>query len=148
MIGNQLKVIENYLSLKCAENNKDLVTKYVEELNSSKGKFSQHGLWKLKSKLCRKSVDPPMAKLDTSGQFITSPNLLKDLYLRTYQDRLSHRVMKTGYEDILVRAECVRQCNEVAIKLGIISPLSLSLPSSAKSPRESCRRVLKFCMGS
>jgi hypothetical protein len=56
----------------------------------------------------------------------------------------------------LVRAECVRQRNEVAIKLGIIfssllsfSSLSLSLlPSSAKSPRESCRRVLKFCMGS
>ena len=48
----------------------------------------------------------------------------------------------------LVRAECVRQHNEVAIKLGIISPLSLLFPSSAKSPRESCRRVPKFCMGS
>ena len=79
LMENQLKVIDNYLSLKCAENNKDLVTKYVEELNSSKGTFSQHGLWKLKSKLCKKSVDPPMAKLDESGQLITSPNLLKDL---------------------------------------------------------------------
>ena len=48
---------------------------------------------------------------------------------------------------ILVQAECVRQRNEVAIKLGIIfslSPPPLSLPSSAKSPRKSCRRVPKF----
>ena len=41
-----------------------------------------------------------MAKVDASGQIIPSPNLLKDLYLRTYQDRLSHRVMKAEYEDI------------------------------------------------
>ena len=47
---------------------------------------------------------------------------------------------------LLVRAECVRQRNDVAIKLGII--FLSSLPSSAKSPRESCRRVPKFCMGS
>ena len=45
-------------------------------------------------------MDPPMAKVDASGQIIPSPNLLKDLYLRTYQDRLSHRVMKAEYEDI------------------------------------------------
>ena len=45
-------------------------------------------------------MDPPMAKVDASGQIITSPNLLKDLYLHTYQDRLSHRVMKPEYEDI------------------------------------------------
>jgi hypothetical protein len=39
--------------------------------------------------------------------------------------------------------------NEVAIKLGIIfSSSSLIFPSSAKSPRESCLRVPKFCMGS
>ena len=55
------------------------------------------------------------------------------------------------FSKLLVRAECVRQRNEVAIKLGIIfssSLLSLSLlfPSSAKSPRESCRRVPKFCI--
>ena len=38
--------------------------------------------------------------MDTCGQLITSPNLLKDLYLRTYQSRLSHRVIKSEYEDI------------------------------------------------
>ena len=101
MITNQLRILENYLSLKCAEKNKNLVKGYSDELESQNGKFSQHGLWILKSKLCQKSMDPPMAKVDSSGQLITSPNLLKDLYLRTYSERLSHRLMKTQYEDIL-----------------------------------------------
>ena len=100
LIENQLNILENYLSMKCAEKNKNLVEDYVKVLNSPMGSFSQHGLWKLKSKLCQKSLDPPMGKVDTCGQLITSPNLLKDLYLRTYQSRLSHRVMKSEYEDI------------------------------------------------
>ena len=40
LIENQLKVLEHYLSLKCAENNKNLVS--VQELNTEKGTFSQH----------------------------------------------------------------------------------------------------------
>ena len=54
-----------------------------------------------------------------------------------------------GASGMLVRAECVRQRNEVAIKLGII-PLSLflSLPPSAQNHRRGSRRILKFCMGS
>ena len=99
-IENQIRILENYLSLKCSEKNKDLVKGYSEQLNSQNGTFSQHGLWTLKSKLCQKSMDPPMAKVDSNGQLITAPNLLKDLYLRTYCERLSHRVIKTEYEDI------------------------------------------------
>ena len=76
-IESQIRILDNYLSLKCAEKNKQLVSEYSQELVSLKGTFSQHGLWKLKSKLCRKSMDPPMAKVDSTGQFITSPNLLK-----------------------------------------------------------------------
>ena len=78
-IESQIRIQDNHLSLKCAEKNKQLVSEYSQELVSLKGTFSQHGLWKLKSKLCRKSMDPHMAKIDSTGQFITSPNLLKDL---------------------------------------------------------------------
>ena len=67
---------------------------------------------------------------------------------------------------ILVRAECVGQRNEVAIKLGIIqynpnepgiyvtpinreyNPNELSsFLSSAQNPRRGCRRILNFYMG-
>ena len=99
-IKSQIKILDNYLSVKCAEKNKQLVREYSDELVSLKGTFSQHGLWKLKSKLCHKSMDPPIAKVDSNGQFITSPNLLKDLYLRTYCERLRHREMLSKYEDV------------------------------------------------
>ena len=45
LIENQLKIVENYLSMKCAEKNKILVDGYLEELDHSKGGFSQQGLW-------------------------------------------------------------------------------------------------------
>ena len=41
-----------------------------------------------------------MAKKDENGLLITSPNLLKDLYLRTYKFRLRERTMKPELMDI------------------------------------------------
>ena len=41
-----------------------------------------------------------MAKIDESGQIVTSPNLLKTLYLKTYTNRLKHRIMKPDYNDV------------------------------------------------
>ena len=41
-----------------------------------------------------------MAKLNEKGMLITSPNLLKELYLRTYKHRLRQREMKEEYMDI------------------------------------------------
>ena len=99
-IKNQIRILDNYISSKCAEQNKNLVKEYAQDLNSEKATFSQHGQWKLKSKLCQTSVDPPTAKIDSSGQMITSPNLLRDLYLKTYTERLSHRTIKSEYDDI------------------------------------------------
>jgi hypothetical protein len=67
------------MSLKCAEKNRDLVNKHLEDLDNEKGSFSQQGMSKLKSKLCQKGLDPPMYKLDSNGQVITSPNLLNPI---------------------------------------------------------------------
>ena len=50
-IKDQIKILDNYLSSKCAEQNRTYVKEYATELSSVKGTFSQHGLWKLKSKL-------------------------------------------------------------------------------------------------
>ena len=51
------------MSLKCAEKNRDLVNKHLEDLDNEKGSFSQQGM----SKLCQKDLDPPMYKLDSNG---------------------------------------------------------------------------------
>ena len=54
----------------------------------------------IKKKLCPRPNDPPMAKRDTSGNLVTSPENLKSLYLETYKHRLRHRLMKHDFEDI------------------------------------------------
>ena len=64
------------------------------------GRFSQTGMWKLKTKLNPKQLDPPMAKVDKGGNLITAPPLLRKLYLDTYVDRLRHREMKPNLLDV------------------------------------------------
>ena len=57
-------------------------------------------MWKLKNALCPKLSDPPMAKRDQNGTLITSPHLLKNLFLETYKDRLRNREIKSELEDL------------------------------------------------
>ena len=74
----------------------------VSETNTSEGKFSQTGFWKLKSKLCPRSSDPPMAKRDEYGNLVTAPSQLKELYAATYKHRLRHREIKAEFQDIFI----------------------------------------------
>ena len=93
---NEIENIEDLISSKCAERNSQTVRDYVQNLDVSRGNFSQLGMWKLKNKLCPTQVDPPMAKRDKLGSLITAPNLIKKLYLDTYTDRLRNREMRGG----------------------------------------------------
>ena len=56
-------------------------------------------MWRLKNKLIPKELDPPMGKLDESGNLITAPSALKKLYLDHYAARLKHRKIDTDYEE-------------------------------------------------
>ena len=82
-----------------------IVKEYINEVENEQGNFSQIKLWKLKQKLCPKPSDPPMAKKDREGNLITSPDLLKNLYLQTYQDRLRNRDMKEELMDVFFLKE-------------------------------------------
>ena len=86
--------MEDDISKMSSMRNAEIVRNYVKDLDSASGNFSQLGLWKLKRELCRPQGDPPTAKLDKNGSLITSPNLLKKLYLDTYTDRLRNREIK------------------------------------------------------
>ena len=98
----KLKETEIYLTEKFAAKCADVIKEQAKQIETLDGKFSQIGFWKIKKKLCPQSMDPPMAKLDEKGMLITSPNLLKSLYLRTYKHRLRQREMKTDYSEIFV----------------------------------------------
>ena len=57
-------------------------------------------MWRLKQKLCPRNNDPPMAKRSAGGDLISNPVTLKQLYADTYKDRLRHRVIRPGYEEL------------------------------------------------
>ena len=78
---NKLDEVENFLNENCSAQNAKIVKEYINEVKNEQGNFSQLKLWKLKQKLCPKPSDPPMAKKDSEGNLITSPDLLKNLYL-------------------------------------------------------------------
>ena len=100
IISSQIQKTEDDISRLSSSRNAAIVRDYVKNLDSESENFSQLGLWKLKQELWQTQVDPPTAKRDANGTLITSPNLLKKLYLDTYTDRLRNRDMKTDLLDL------------------------------------------------
>ena len=82
---------------KVAGKNANLVRENVGSITKSGGACCQLGMWRLKSKLIPRELDPPMAKLDDHGNLITAPKALRQLYLDIYTDRLIHRTIKADY---------------------------------------------------
>ena len=99
IISSEIQKTEDDISRLSSSRNAAIVRDYVKNLDYESGNFSQLGLWKLKQELCQTQVDPPTAKRDAKGTLITSPNLLKKLYLDTYTDRLRNRDMKSDLLD-------------------------------------------------
>ena len=96
----QLEEVERFLTENTAAKNVATVKEYIKYVETEEGNFSQLKLWKLKQKLCPKAPDPPMAKRDEKGSLITAPELIKSLYLRTYEKRLRNREMKKELLDV------------------------------------------------
>ena len=96
----QLEEVESFLTDNFASKNTETVKEYINDIKTEDGNFSQIRLWKLKQKLCPRIPDPPMAKKDENGSLITAPELLKNLYLRTYEERLKNREMKEDLMDV------------------------------------------------
>ena len=120
---NQLNVklesIDNKIQALCSDRNVKIVEEFINTLNCD-GKFSQTGMWKLRKKLHpSKSVDPPMAKLDKMGNIITTPSLIRNLYLKTYIERLKHREMNAEFLEIFnIKTELWRRrCNALKLKI-------------------------------
>jgi hypothetical protein len=96
----KLEKLDTILEQYSGDKNKEKASNYVKNLESDTGGFNQLGMWKLKTQLCPKPVDPPMAKVDERGKLVTSPHKLRKLYLETYSKRLEHRRINVELEDI------------------------------------------------
>ena len=83
----ELEEVEDFLTEKFAQKNVEEIKSQIGNMESIDGKFCQVNLWKLKKRICPKAIDPPMGKRNEDGLLITAPNLLKELYLQTYQKK-------------------------------------------------------------
>ena len=57
-------------------------------------------MWKLKKKLSPQNLEVPMAMQDQAGNLISGKDGLRQLYQTTYEDRLAHKPIKDGWEDV------------------------------------------------
>ena len=97
---SRLEKIESELAAESAANNAKFVKDIVQNVETSEGKFSNSGFWKIKQRFVPGSVDPPMAKHDKHGNIVTAPSALKNLYIETYKERLKQREMKLDLLDV------------------------------------------------
>ena len=97
---HKLEQVEEEIYEKISESNAKLVTEQLSCLDTLDGKFSQIGMWKIKKRICPRPKDPPTAKKDEFGNLITAPTALKNLYLKTYRNRLEHRKINERYQQL------------------------------------------------
>jgi hypothetical protein len=74
----------------------------MEELNSmkpSEGKIDSQKFWKMKRKMCKQNMDPPVAMLDSNGTLITSNSDIKARALEVYKQRLNGNKIENRLEN-------------------------------------------------
>ena len=82
--------------------NTNIVKEHFNEITNSDDQVCRLNMWRLKQKLCPRNIDPPMAKKSANGELISNPDVLKQLYVDTYKQRLRHRIIRPGYEELEV----------------------------------------------
>ena len=96
----ELDKVEIELADKCAEENRRKIIDEIKGLECNDGGVNSGRLWKLRKKLCPRSRDPPTAMLDTLGNLVTSPAIIEELAMKTFQDRLKNKPIKEGLENV------------------------------------------------
>ena len=74
ILSQKIEDLEEEIGTDICDKNAAKVREYISETNAPEGKLSQTGFWKLKSKLCPRPSDPPMAKRDEYGNLVTAPS--------------------------------------------------------------------------
>ena len=96
---DKLKEIENKLVELTAKKNADIIKEEIDNLKNGDGEVDMLSFWKMKRKLFPKAKDIPTAMMDSRGHLVSSGQKIKDLYLKTYEERLKHRKIKEGLEE-------------------------------------------------
>ena len=90
----KLEAVEKEITDINAEENFRIIKEQVGHLVDNTENLNSIQMWKLKKKLFPLKSEQPVAKKNLSGELVTKPTKLKELYENTYKNRLSHRAMK------------------------------------------------------
>ena len=105
----------------CAEENKNKILDEIAGIECAKRWTHLGKLWQLRKKLFPKSRDPPTAMLDPDGNLVTCENIVEEITLDAYKNRLKNRPMKDSLSNLKTLKENL--CN-----------LRLELAKRNKSP--------------
>jgi hypothetical protein len=118
-IQNDINSVENELSILLAGENMIKIKDNLQSLSNIDGSTAISGVWKLTKKLFPKnSKTLPITKKNSNGRLVSSPEELKDLYIKTYVHRLRHRPVKPDFEELKCLKEqlCAKRLELVKMK--------------------------------
>ena len=131
-LEDKIESIEGELAQSNAEKHSNLIKEHFEELTGDSGEMSVSKMWNLKKRLSPQNSEVPMAMQDKAGNLISGIGGLRNLYQTTYEERLSHKPIKEGWENIQILKENLFEYR-------------LQLSSEIKSEDWDFHKVLKIC---
>ena len=102
---DKIEDLEEAIAEATAEKHSAIIIEHFKDLSGDNGELSVAKMWKLKKKLSPQTSEVPMAMLDPCGNLISGKYGLKKLYETTYKERLSHKPIKSDWEDIQILKE-------------------------------------------
>ena len=131
-IEDEIEKLDALLADAFAERNAAVIDEHFKELSNEDGQLSVIKMWSLKKKLSVQNTETPMAMQDSSGNLISGKSSLIKLYQTTYEERLSHKPIKEGWEDIqILKEELFKE--------------RMSFSSEQKSEKWDLNQVKKIC---
>jgi exonuclease III len=97
---DQISKIEDEISDEYRKQQLKKVEDHLNTITDKNGKVNTAGAWKLRRKVCPKPLEQLSAKKDKTGELVTHPEKIKDIYLEAYIDRLKHREILPELEQL------------------------------------------------
>ena len=88
LLETKLKSVEAEISEINSEKNFNIVKDNLNYLVDDTENLNCIKMWQLKKRICSKSQDPPIAKLNEQEELVTESSQLKQLYEATYKKKI------------------------------------------------------------
>ena len=90
-LEDKLERIEEKISQDCSSEHFKKVKQQIQDITNGNGTTDNAKVWKLRQKIFPKPVEQLTGKKDRNGKLVTNVEELKDIYIDSYMERLTHR---------------------------------------------------------